>query len=97
MTQHAEHSYSNLGIRNAVKKLVFFLALFGSMSVPAFLCFYITQKLFSSLVDFPPGLGVVLTVLTIIMTYEPLKSFLGSTIDRYLFKEKFDYHKLLKD
>lgn len=58
---------------------------------------FVTQEFLTVYFGFKWEMAAVISILLIVIGYEPMRGFLIRTTDKYFFQKKYDYQKLLKD
>lgn len=58
---------------------------------------FVTQEFLTAYFGFKWEMAAVISILLIVIGYEPMRGFLIRTTDKYFFQKKYNYQKLLKD
>ena len=99
MVSYAILKHNLLDIEVIIRRTLVFAGLFSfAFGVFAFTTF-LTQELLSGYFSGRAGriLSLGVSVLFIVLGYDPLRKFLINLTDRFLFQKKYDYRKLLRD
>jgi len=80
-----------------IRKTIIFGSLFAAIFAVFSFILLIFQGLLSRYMSSNPFLHTAVSILVIVLIYNPLRSYLINLTDRFLFQKKYDYRKLLKD
>ena len=80
-----------------IKKTLIFAGLFGILILLAGVLTAVTQSYVGRLIGMGQTARQILSILIVIVLFDPLRKILMNLTDKFLFQRKYDYHKLLKD
>ena len=86
-----------LDIEVIVKRTLIFAGIFGAMMAVVGIVTAITQGYLGQLIGMGPIARQILSILIVILLFDPTRTLLTNLTDKFLFQKKYDYHKLLKD
>lgn len=86
-----------LDIEVIIRRTLVFAGLFSAAFAVFASVTYLTQELLSGYVGISRALSLAISVLIIILGYDPLRKFLVNLTDRFLFQKPYDYRKFLRD
>jgi len=89
--------YQFLNIEVIVRKTLVFAGLFAFVFGVFSFVLFVGQELLAVYFGFKWEVALAVSILLIVIGYEPMREFLINTTDRYLFQKKYDYQQLLKD
>lgn len=97
MAAYAVLKHKLMIVETAIRKTLIFATLFTFVYGIFALAAFFIQELFSSYFIEARVWATLVSVLFVMICYEPLKRFLTDLTDRFLFQRKFNYQKLLRD
>jgi signal transduction histidine kinase len=96
-TAYAIVAYRLMDIEIIIRRTVVFAGLvgfvFGVFSAAAFL----VREVLSDFIGMSDAWTYAISIVLIVLGYDPIRRLLVNMTDRYLFQRKYDYQKLLKD
>lgn len=89
--------YKLMGIDVIIRRTVVFTGLFAFVFAAFFLSTFIVNEYLSHFFALGNKAAYFLSMLLVVIGYDPIRRLLVDLTDRYLFQKKYDYRKLLKD
>ncbi len=86
-----------LDIELIVKRTLVFAGVFGAMMGIVGIITALAQSYFGQLMGMGQTASRILSVLIVIVLFDPVRRLMMNLTDKFLFQKKYDYHKLLKD
>jgi len=95
-TSYSIIKYRLMSIEIAVKKGVVFTVTVTLLSALYISFVLLTETVLTGLLGYRSVAGIVITAFIIVLTIQPLYSFIRSTVDRVFFKGIYSYHEKMK-
>jgi signal transduction histidine kinase len=89
--------YRLLEIEVLVKRTIVFTGLFAFVFGVFAFGLSVTQEILAAFLGFRWEVALAISIVLIVIGYDPMHAFLIEVTDKYLFQKKYDYRKFLKD
>lgn len=94
---YAIFKYRLMDIQVVIRRTLVFTGLVAFVLGVYSFGLFVTQEFLTVYFGFKWEMAAVISILLIVIGYEPMRGFLIRTTDKYFFQKKYDYQKLLKD